>query len=36
MLVKESKWSVDYLYMDRQEKINETIRSQLVDWLLQV
>lgn len=36
MLVKEKKWSVDYLYMDRQEKINETIRSTLIDWLLQV
>jgi len=23
-------------YMDRQEKINETIRSTLIDWIIQV
>lgn len=34
MLAKENNWAVDYLYMDRQAKINETIRSTLIDWLI--
>ena len=36
MIEKENKWSIDYLYMDRQAKINETVRSTLIDWLIQV
>ena len=36
MILKEKIWNVDYLYMDRQEKINETVRSTIVDWLIQV
>jgi cyclin B len=36
MLKNEKKWSIDFNYMDRQEKINETIRSTLIDWLIQI
>jgi len=36
MLKNEKKWSIDFSYMDRQEKINETIRSTLIDWLIQI
>lgn len=36
MIRNEKIWDVDYLYMDRQEKINETVRSTIVDWLIQV
>ena len=35
MLKNEKKWSIDFNYMDRQEKLNETIRSTLIDWLIQ-
>ena len=35
MLKNEAKWSVDPHYMDRQPRIQETIRSTLIDWLIQ-
>lgn len=35
MLKNEAKWSPDPMYMCRQTKIDETIRSTLVDWLIQ-
>ena len=35
MLKNESKWNIDPNYMDRQERIQETIRSTLIDWLIQ-
>lgn len=36
MLQTEKKWNPDSSYMSRQDKINETIRSTLVDWLIQI
>lgn len=35
MLKNEKKWNPDYSYMANQYKITETIRSTLVDWLIQ-
>lgn len=35
MLKNEAKWNPDPMYMCRQTKIDETIRSTLVDWLIQ-
>ena len=35
MLKNECKWNIDPHYMDRQLKIQETIRSTLIDWLIQ-
>ena len=34
MLKSEKKWSADANYMSHQVKIDETIRSTLVDWLI--
>ena len=36
MLRKEKKWQVDYSYMDFQVKIDETTRSTLIDWIIQI
>ena len=36
MLLNESKWAGDPMYMQKQVKIDETIRSTLVDWLIQI
>jgi hypothetical protein len=36
MLTTESKWNPNPTYMANQEKIEETIRSTLVDWLIQI
>lgn len=36
MLAVEKKWSPDPTYMLRQTRIDETIRSTLVDWLIQI
>ena len=36
MLITEKKWQMNPRYMDKQEKINETIRSTLIDWLIQI
>jgi len=36
MLKTEKKWSPDPSYMALQIKIDETIRSTLVDWLIQI
>ena len=36
MLTTESKWNPNPTYMSNQEKIEETIRSTLVDWLIQI
>ena len=36
MLNVERKWSADPNYMSQQKKIDETIRSTLVDWLIQI
>jgi hypothetical protein len=36
MLDAESKWQVEAGYMPRQPKINETIRSTLIDWIIQI
>ena len=36
MLKNESKWAPNPLYMSKQIKIDETIRSTLVDWLIQI
>jgi hypothetical protein len=34
MLKNELKWSVDPSYMDKQQLIQEAIRSTLIDWLI--
>ena len=36
MLNNENKWNPDHSYMSKQEKISETIRSTLVDWMIQI
>ena len=36
MLNNESKWNADPTYMGKQEKIDETIRSTLVDWMIHI
>jgi hypothetical protein len=36
MLRVEDKWAIDYLYMDYQQKIDETTRSTLIDWLIKI
>ena len=36
MLRVEKKWNPDPSYMLQQKKIDETIRSTLVDWLIQI
>ena len=36
MLKTEKKWNADPNYMSHQVKIDETIRSTLVDWLIQI
>jgi hypothetical protein len=36
MLKHEEKWNPDPTYMCQQTKIDETIRSTLVDWLIQI
>lgn len=36
MLLTESKWNPNPTYMSSQVKIEETIRSTLVDWLIQI
>lgn len=36
MLKNEHKWEVDSTYMANQTKINETIRSTLIDWIIQI
>lgn len=36
MLRVEKKWNPDPAYMGNQKKIDETIRSTLVDWLIQI
>lgn len=32
----EKKWNPDPMYMCSQTKIDETIRSTLIDWLIQI
>ncbi len=34
MLKKEQKWQADFMYMNKQEKVDETCRSTLIDWLV--
>ena len=34
MMAQESNWSLDYMYMDYQMKIDETTRSKLIDWII--
>lgn len=36
MLKTENKWNHDHTYMASQENINESIRSTLVDWMIQI
>jgi len=36
MMGSEAKWQVDFKYMGRQTKISETIRSTLMDWIIQI
>jgi cyclin B len=36
MLKVEKKWSPNPAYMSLQQKIDETIRSTLIDWLIQI
>ena len=36
MLEKERKWQVNFQYMDYQLQIDETTRSTLIDWLIQI
>ena len=36
MLKIEKKWNADPMYMSQQFKIDETIRSTLVDWMIQI
>ena len=36
MLRIESKWNADPTYMSKQNKIDETIRSTLIDWMIQI
>lgn len=36
MLKTEKKWNPDPSYMGNQLKIEETIRSTLIDWLIQI
>jgi hypothetical protein len=36
MLNTEEKWQVSSSYMHNQTKINETIRSTLIDWIIQI
>ena len=36
MLSHESQWNPNPTYMSRQEKIEETIRSKLIDWLIHI
>lgn len=35
MLKREDEWAIDGKYMMQQTKMNETIRTKLIDWLLQ-
>ena len=36
MLLTEKNWNADPAYMSRQQKIDETIRSTLVDWMIHI
>jgi len=36
MLKNETKWNPNPTYMSTQQKIEETIRSKLIDWLIQI
>lgn len=36
MLKAESKWNIDPNFMEKQHRIQETIRSTLIDWLIQI
>jgi len=36
MLSTEQTWRIDPVYMTQQTKINETIRSTLIDWIIQI
>lgn len=36
MLLTEKKWQVEANYMGHQTKLTETIRSTLIDWLIQI
>ena len=36
MLTTEQTWRIDPVYMTQQTKINETIRSTLIDWIIQI
>lgn len=36
MIEKESTWAVNPSYMTKQLKISETIRSTLIDWIIQI